>query len=174
MRKGLTIAALLLLAVGLAPACDDGDGGDEGGAAGAGAGGTGGSAGSGGSAGGGGGPCGTEAEPTLLEVIEVVPEVGATVPNLDIVQAYTVTNGPAPLGSFNFEYLADHTTGNYTAAPQIRIQADDVGYRYTFDPPIAWENVGHVEFRQTDVFEDGDGCFWKLPSPLFDYEVVTP
>jgi hypothetical protein len=111
--------------------------------------------------------------PALLELADVTPAPGSTLPNEDIVHAFTVTT-PVAFDSIAFALSAAHTAGNPTPGFTFSLMLEGSGVVYTAEP-LTWETApAHVEFYSPVVYQTPDGCGYKLPSPLFSYDVTAP
>jgi hypothetical protein len=119
--------------------------------------------------------CGTIDEPLLLEVTELAPADGSSVPNAGIVQGFTVRGLDALIGEFAFRRSSLHTAGNPTPGT-FSITPSAVGaeaVRYDF-APISWDEApSHVELVAAAVYRSGE-CVYSLPTPLFRYDVTAP
>ncbi len=114
--------------------------------------------------------CGGVGAPTELHVGNVTPELGSTVVNDDIVHSFSVlddiafddmalTLAPAHTAgasdpALSFEYEISTTTTDYTAAA------------------VTWETApAHVELNSDAIYQTPDGCAYRLPTPLFAYDL---
>lgn len=114
--------------------------------------------------------CGGVGAPTELHVGNVTPELGSTVVNDDIVHSFSVlddiafddmalTLAPAHTAgasdpALSFAYKISATTTDYTAAA------------------VTWETApGHVELNSNAIYQTPDGCAYRLPTPLFAYDL---
>lgn len=119
--------------------------------------------------------CGTIDEPLLLELTELVPADGSSVPNTEIVQGFTVHGLDALIEEFAFAKSSLHTAGDPTpAAFSITRSAVANGVvRYDF-APLRWDEApGHVELVTAAVYRRGE-CVYALPTPLFRYDATEP
>jgi hypothetical protein len=119
--------------------------------------------------------CGTIDEPLLLELTELAPADGSSVPNAGIVQGFTVRGLDALIDEFAFQKSSLHTAGDPTPAT-FSITPTGVGdeaVRYDF-APLSWgEAPSHVEIVAAAVYSSGE-CVYALPTPLFRYDVTAP
>lgn len=119
--------------------------------------------------------CGTIDEPLLLELTERLPADGASVPNADIVQGFTVHGLDVLIDEFAFAKSSLHTAGDPTPATfsiTPSAVADGV-VRYDF-APLRWDEApSHVELVTAAVYRSGE-CVYALPTPLFRYDVTEP
>jgi len=119
--------------------------------------------------------CGTIDEPLLLELTDLVPADGSSVPNEAIVQGFTVRGMHALIDEFAFAMSSLHTAGTPTPGT-FSITPSAVGddaVRYDF-APLAWnEAPAHVELVAAAVYRTGE-CVYALPTPVFRYDVTLP
>ena len=114
--------------------------------------------------------CGGVGAPAELHLGNVTPELGSTVVNDDIVHSFSVlddiafddmalTLAPAHTAgasdpALSFAYKISATTTDYTAAA------------------VSWETApGHVELNSDAIYQTPDGCAYRLPTPLFAYDL---
>jgi hypothetical protein len=119
--------------------------------------------------------CGTVGAPKLLELTDVTPAAGASVPNSGVVHAFTVVAAPGLFTSLGLQYVApEHTAGAADpSAWKITAKASGADVRYEAGPVSFANAPGHVTIASGQKFATADGCVYALPSPLFDYD-VTP
>jgi|GEM_PF-1327517 len=121
-----------------------------------------------------GGMCGTLASPGILQVKDLVPSLGATLPNQAIVHSFTVANAPAIYTNFGLDYGSSHTAGGPRPAhPSFQVTRKDADllYRLTLD---SWSYApAHVEILVPSGFTTPKGCWWQFPSPLFSYDIAA-
>ncbi len=121
------------------------------------------------------GNCGTAANPIILELQDVAPAAGSSVPNDAIVHRYTVVGVSATFDP-DLQVPSTHTAGQPMPSPFI-IQPTVVGdgmVTYEFEP-ISWTTApSHVTIQDTSVYQTSDGCIYAFPQPIFDYDVVAP
>lgn len=119
--------------------------------------------------------CGTIDEPLVLELADLVPADGASVPNVGVVQGFTLRGLNALIDEFAFVKSSLHTAGDPTPAVfsiTPSAVADDA-VRYDF-APVTWGAApGHVELVTAAVYRSGE-CVYSLPTPLFRYDVTAP
>jgi hypothetical protein len=117
--------------------------------------------------------CAGISSPVVLELAELTPALGATVPNDGIVHSFTVT-GEIAFTSIAFAYSKAHSAGDANPRLEFSYSQEDGGVAYTAEP-TRWENApGHVEMAVPVVYETSEGCGYRLPLPLFSYDVTTP
>jgi hypothetical protein len=117
--------------------------------------------------------CAGISSPAVLELAELTPAVGATVPNDDIVHSFLVT-GDVAFTSIAFAYSKAHDAGKASPELELSYSQEDDGVLYTAEP-TTWENApGHVEMAVPVVYETSEGCGYRLPFPLFSYDVTAP
>jgi hypothetical protein len=111
--------------------------------------------------------------PEVLELSELTPAIGASVPNDAIVHSFVVT-GDIAFASIAFGFLEGHEAGKASPPLELSYAKDERGVVYTAEP-TSFENApSHVEIGVPVVYETPDGCAYRLPSPLFSYELTTP
>jgi hypothetical protein len=119
--------------------------------------------------------CGTLEEPVILTIRDVEPAQDTTVTNDAIVHGFTVIDAPGAFGQTTSRLLSDHTAGAFDPSQlvvTVRSEGSDIRYELS---PLVWANApAHVEFEIAETFRDQSDCFWRLPSPLFSYDVVAP
>jgi hypothetical protein len=118
-------------------------------------------------------PCGGINDPTVLTLVNVSPALGASVPNEAIVHSFSITDDIV-FSDIAFDYLESHTAG--TPAPALTFSYT-IGAETTdlTSTAVVWSNVpGHVELEAPIVYQTPDACAYKLPSPLFSYDVTAP
>jgi hypothetical protein len=117
--------------------------------------------------------CGGAAAPAELHVGSVAPELGATVANDAIVHSFSV------LDNIAFEDMAltlapAHTAGASDPALTFAYKISTTTTDYTATP-VTWDTApGHVEINSDAIYQTPDGCAYRLPTPLFSYEVDAP
>jgi hypothetical protein len=121
----------------------------------------------------GGGPnCGTASNPDLLQLRDVIPTPGSTVPNVDVIHSFTIVDTPGLFETFTFISAGEHTAGQPEPSPlQITIIAEGPDLRYTAAPVTYPTAPGHVEFSVAEVYQTADGCYVAFPDPLFSFDV---
>ena len=111
--------------------------------------------------------------PTVLELSALTPALGDTVTNDAIVHSFTIVDSVA-ISGIALTRGSTHTAG--TPEPDLT---------FTHDPPtatsdfvaaaVSWETApGHVEIEAPVVYETPEGCGYRLPSPLFSYDLSAP
>jgi hypothetical protein len=117
--------------------------------------------------------CGGINDPTELTLVNVVPALGDSVPNQDIVHSFSITDDIA-FSDIALAYLETHTAGTSNPAIQFTytIAAETTDLT---SAPVVWTSApGHVELEAPIIYQTSDGCAYKLPSPLFSYDVTAP
>lgn len=119
--------------------------------------------------------CGTVQEPRTIELSNVSPALGATVPNTAIVQTFTIV-GQHLLTTPTFGGLPGvHTAGQQMPSPvgyTPVISGADLVYT---SQPLTWQNApAHVELVPSSIVYTDDGCVWTFPTPIFEYDVTAP
>jgi hypothetical protein len=117
--------------------------------------------------------CGTEDHPAIIQVIDRFPALGATVPNKDIEEGFTLKDLPFEFIDPSYDWLLD-TAGmplqDGLNAPWTRqTKGRDVWVRRTVD---RWDMPGHVELTAEQGWKTEQGCYYALIGPLLSYEVV--
>ncbi len=120
--------------------------------------------------------CGTESDPIILTVSERTPALGASVTNSSIQHSFTLQDSPIMFSSVTLGFLAPkHTAGMPTTS----------SFAFTVTPSgedLIWSSTtidswpvapGHVEIVPLSGWKNDEGCHYKLPTPLFSYD-VTP
>lgn len=120
------------------------------------------------------GICGTRTNPGILQVTDVIPAMGTTVPNGRITHTFTVAKAPAEFTAFTLRYGSNHTAGGSTPSDPV-LQATVIGssivYQFSVD---RWAMApGHVELKASNGYETNAGCSWVFPTPLLSYEVTA-
>lgn len=120
-----------------------------------------------------GGSCADAATtPTVLQLADVQPAAGASVPNEGIVHAFTVVQAPGLFQSFTFVFNPAHTANTsdpVTMSFTVTQQGADIRYQAA---PVSWaEAPSRVDLRVAERYQ-GDGACYVLPDPLFAYDVV--
>jgi hypothetical protein len=117
--------------------------------------------------------CANPEEPVVLEVENLMPAYDETVPNQDIVHAFTVPNATGTFTTLSFAYPEAHTAGAPGPMPiGFTPTLDGADVTYTFSP-VTWAAAEHVEIVETGEYTDSEICF-ILPRPLFAYDVTEP
>lgn len=121
--------------------------------------------------------CGDFANATVLQLSDVTPAAGASVPNMDIVHGFTVLGGAAiTFENMNFLLPGDtHSAGSAMGAAQFMVSAAGENDARIEFSPITWEVApGNVYMIVQDRHLDSAGCNYTLPQPLFDYAITAP
>jgi len=119
--------------------------------------------------------CGTEVAPGELRITKRIPELGASVKNLDLEESFKVGGSPI---SFDVQGIlieaATHTAGYALSRRDFSMQpmlGKDITFQRVVD---AWsEAPGHVEIEAIAGWKTEDGCHYRLPDPVLSYD-VTP
>ena len=119
--------------------------------------------------------CGTASAPDELDITNVQPALGSSVPNKAIVQSFTIVGRHLELTP-TFKLAGTHTAGNTTPNPvpwTITLSGADTLYT---SEPITWATApGHVELDPSSLLDDtSSGCILTLPTPMFSYDVTAP
>jgi hypothetical protein len=117
--------------------------------------------------------CAGLSNPAVIELTELEPALGASVPNEAIVHSFTIT-GDVAFTSIAFAYSKLHDAGDARPALELTYSNEASGVVYT-SGPTSWENApSHVEMAVPLVYETAAGCAYTLPVPLFSYDVTAP
>jgi hypothetical protein len=117
--------------------------------------------------------CQGVSNPAVIELTELEPALGESVPNEAIVHSFTVT-GEVAFTSIVFAYSKLHDAGKASPALELTYSNEGSGVVYTSEP-TSWENApGHIEMAVPVVYETAAGCAYTLPVPLFSYDVTAP
>ncbi|HEY3495055.1 MAG TPA: hypothetical protein VGK73_10235 [Polyangiaceae bacterium] len=117
------------------------------------------------------GVCPNPDTPAVLEVIDLVPELEASVTG-EVSHSFTVVNATGSFTSLSFTYTEAHGAGSPSPAA-FSFEGTPSGANMVYDfEPVTWGNAGRVELVETGEYTDMNGCF-VLPRPLFAYE-YTP
>ena len=119
--------------------------------------------------------CGSASAPKLLGLSGISPAAGASVPNSEIVQTFTIDDVHLQILP-TFALMAAHTAGQPTPSPvewTITLSGADTVYTSL---PITWQTApGHVELDPPGLLEDTTThCVSVLPTPTFSYDVTAP
>lgn len=115
--------------------------------------------------------CGGAAAPAELHLSGVTPELGSVAANADIVHSFSV------LDNVGFEklmlaYAPAHTAG--ASDPALSFQPGAGTNTYTA-AAVTWETApAHVELDSEAIYQTPDGCAYRLPTPLFSYDLDAP
>jgi hypothetical protein len=121
------------------------------------------------------GPTCPTTDTTTIQLRDVAPAQGTSVPNSDIMHTFTTVGVGGIFETLALGPLPSHTAGalppgaGYTALQS----GTDVIYTFT---AIAWPTApGHVAIFEGGLYEDPtNGCVIQLPNPLFEYDIVVP
>lgn len=118
--------------------------------------------------------CGGVTNPTVLTLDSVTPALGATVPNDEIVHSFSVLNDIV-FQDIALEELPSHTAGDPSSAITFGYTVAAESTDLAAADPVDWSYApGHVELDAPIIYQTDDGCAYKLPSPLFSYDVTPP
>ena len=119
--------------------------------------------------------CGTESNPTILTVGDRVPAIGASVANSSISHSFTVKDAPIMFSSLALGLLAPKHTAGIPTPSSLTWTATASGQDLNWTTMVqSWATApGHVEMVPTGGWKSDSGCYYKLPPPLFSYD-VTP
>lgn len=116
--------------------------------------------------------CPSVSAPGELTLASLSPALGAELPNQSIVHEFSLPNGLL-IDSIALSYPAEHSAGAPNPELQFSYSVGDSTTQYTADP-VEWERApGHVEIEAPLVYQTDVGCAYRLPSPLFSYD-ITP
>ncbi len=112
-------------------------------------------------------------DPTVLTLVNVVPALGDSVPNQDIVHSFSIADDIV-FSDIALAYLETHTAG--TPGPALKFSYEIAAATTDFtSSPVVWTSApGHVELEAPIIYQTPDGCAYELPSPLFAYDVTAP
>jgi hypothetical protein len=119
--------------------------------------------------------CGTADAPMAIELKDISPAAGATVPNSGIVETFTIVGRHLQITP-TFALPPAHTAGQPVPAPtQWSIAVSGADTVYT-SMPLSWEKApGHVEADSYGLLETtSDHCISALPKKIFEYDVTAP
>jgi hypothetical protein len=117
--------------------------------------------------------CGGINQPTTITLSNLTPALGDSVPNDAIVHSFSVVDD-FQFGDVVLDYPDAHTAG--TANPALVFGYNVAEYTTDYTAAaVTWENApAHVEIDNLLVYQTPDGCAYRLPSPLFSYDVTQP
>ena len=117
--------------------------------------------------------CGGVGAPADLHLSNVTPALGSTVANAGIVHSFSVTDDIA-FEKMTFSYPAAHTAGAPDPALTFKAVVSATTTDFTF-AAVAWETApAHVEINSNSIYQTPDGCGYRLPTPLFAYDIEAP
>ena len=118
--------------------------------------------------------CGTAQAPMAIELKDISPALGASVPNSAIIQRFTIVGRHLQIEA-SFGLPAAHTAGQSTPTPvHWTFAASGADTVYTSEP-FAWQNApAHVEVDSAGLLQTSDGCISALPAKIFQYDVTAP
>ena len=118
--------------------------------------------------------CGTAQAPVAIELKDVSPALGVTVPNSAIVQTFTIVGRHLQIDP-SFGLPAAHTAGQPVPSPtQWSLSVSGADTVYT-SMPFNWLMApAHVEIDSAGLQKTSDGCFLALPKQLFQYDISAP
>jgi hypothetical protein len=113
--------------------------------------------------------CGGVGAPAELHVGNVTPELGSTVVNDAIVHSFSVLDNVA------FDDLALSLAPAHTAGASEPALSFEYVLSTTTDytaSAVTWETApAHVELDSDAIYRTPDGCAYRLPTPLFSYDL---
>jgi hypothetical protein len=118
--------------------------------------------------------CGTVQEPLELTIKDVRPALGSSVPNVGIVQSFTIAGKLLKIDP-TFAQPGTHTAGaripNSVSWTYAASGTDTV---YT-SAPLSWTTApGHVELTPNGLLVTADNCVSVMPTPTFSYDITAP
>jgi hypothetical protein len=115
--------------------------------------------------------CGTVQNPKQFELSGLQPAIGASVPNTNITHQFTIT-ASVVIQQLVTAYTPAHTAGDPT--PALAWTAMPVAGGVTYQSnSVAWANTpAQVEIESEGIYQAPDGCVYKLPTPLFSYNLT--
>ncbi len=117
--------------------------------------------------------CGTVQQPLLLTLSNLQPMLGSSVPNVDIVQSFTIVGRHLRVPPA-FSLPAAHTAGRPSPEPvtwTLSASGEDTVYTAL---PVVWQTApSHVELDPPGLLVTQDGCVSSLPSPTLSYDVTA-
>jgi hypothetical protein len=119
------------------------------------------------------GTCAGVNAPTVLTLVNLVPALGDSVPNRDIVHSFSIADDLV-FSDIALAYLETHTAGTPEPALQFTYTIAEQTTDLTSSPVVWTSAPGHVELGAPLVYQTPDGCAYELPSPLFSYDVTAP
>jgi len=111
--------------------------------------------------------------PTVLELSDLTPALGATVTNDAIVHSFDIV-GDVTFDGLALSYPDAHTAG--AADPELTFHHEPATTLSNFTAAaVTWETApAHVEINSPIVYQTPEGCAYQLPAPLFSYDVTPP
>jgi hypothetical protein len=117
--------------------------------------------------------CAGAAAPAELHVSNMIPELGSTVANDAIVHSFSVLDDIA-FDDMALSYAQAHTAGDSDPALSFSYVVSTTTTDFTFKA-VTWATApAHVEVNSEAIYETPDGCAYRLPTPLFAYELDAP
>jgi hypothetical protein len=115
--------------------------------------------------------CGTIQNPDLLELADVEPAAGSSVPNQNIVHRFTIV-GSVGVEQPALGFSPVHTAGE--PAPAFAWSRLAGSLQYTSNG-VTWANApATVEIESAAKYQAPDGCVYAFPTPMFAYEITAP
>ncbi len=119
--------------------------------------------------------CGTITDPALIQLSNILPAAGSSVPNSAIVHSFTI-DGKLLQVTPSFGEAASHTAGDPIPATLIWTFApssDGKNTVYTAEP-VTWTTApSHVELDWGGDIQDSSGCVSYFQNPVFSYDVTA-
>jgi len=119
--------------------------------------------------------CGTVDAPMAIELKDISPAAGASVPNSGIVETFTIVGRHLQLTTPTFALPPAHTAGQPVPATtewSFALSGADTVYT---SQPLSWEHApAHVEMDSYGLLETSDHCISALPKKIFEYDVTAP
>jgi hypothetical protein len=117
--------------------------------------------------------CGTVQEPLELTLKDVRPALGASVPNANIVQSFTIVGKLLKIDPA-FAQSGAHTAGDRIPNSVTWTYAAAGGDTVYTSAPLSWTTAGHVELAAAGLLVTADNCVSVMPSPTFSYDITAP
>lgn len=116
--------------------------------------------------------CGTLEKPLPVEVKDVSPAIGASVPNSAIVMTFTVAKAQLKFGP-DFATPTSDSTGT---ASTFRWRHSEVDANTVYSlGPMTFENApSHFELEFAGLLQTTDDCIWQPPKQIFSFDVTKP
>ena len=115
--------------------------------------------------------CGTLENPDRLELTNVQPAPGSSVPNQNIVHRFTIV-GSVGVEQLALSFSSAHTAGDPTSPIVWSRVTGSLDYEA---PALSWSNApAKVELESTANYQTPDGCVYAFETPVFSYDVTAP
>lgn len=116
--------------------------------------------------------CGSPEAPLLYTVENVTPAPGSTVTNAGIVHSFAL-KGNDVLAKLTGAVAEGHTAGLPAATLTWSAMAGNDAVIYQA-APMSWTDApAEVRLNLVGTYTTDDGCYYKLPAPLFSYSVTA-